>query len=122
MGVEQSDNGVENEMTRDDVCELVSFTPAQHGIFENRTEQHRLVFCQIHSISRYDFWRAKENNLDLDLTFVLTHDTDYEGERWILHNGQYYKVERTYVRDDGSIEIHTRKATPDPQAAPTDNG
>lgn len=105
-------------MIRDDVCELVYFSPETHGIFENRTEKHRKVFCQITSISRYDFWRAKDNNLDLDLTFVLTHYTDYNGERWILYNGDYYKVERTYIKDNGNIEIETRKKTPDPQAAP----
>lgn len=108
-------------MRRDDVCELVSFSPESHGIFENRTVKYRKVFCQIRSVGRFDFWRAKENGLDLDLTFVLSHHADYEGERWILYNTEYFKVERTYVRDDGSIEIETRRKTPDPQTVPVGN-
>lgn len=100
-------------MTRDDVCELVAESPETHGVFENRTETHRPVFCQILSIGRYDYWRAKDNNMDLDLVFRLSHAIDYQGERWIIFNGDRYKIDRTYVTDDGGIELTATKTPPD---------
>ena len=100
-------------MIRDDVCELVAESPESHGVFETRTETYRRVFCKIRSIGRYDYWRARDNRLALDLVFILSHFTEYKDERWILYNGEYYKIERTYVDEDGAIELTTRKAEPE---------
>lgn len=110
-------------MIRDDVCYLVEESPQTHGVFEARTETLRKVFCQIESVGRYDYWRAKDNNLTLDLVFRISHHTEYKGERFIFYDGSYYKIERTYVTTDGTIELTASKTPPEyVETVPADNG
>ena len=105
----------------DEVCELIAEAPETHGVFETRTETHRRVFCQVMSVSRMEYWRAKDNYMSLDLVFRLTHAIDYHDERWILYRNEMYRVERTYINDDGSIELTAYKERPEQYSAAADD-
>lgn len=103
-----------------DVIYLISETPEAHGIFSAPTEAERMVFCEVNSVSRYEFWRAKENGNFPAYVFRLSDRLEYQGEKILKYNGDRYRVVRTYV-DGYAIEITAEPATidRDPPPAPT---
>ena len=84
-------------MICDDVIYLVSETPEAHGIFEAHNEKQRMVFCQVRSLSKWEYWRAKDNNLNPEYVFRLSDKRDYEGEKICVYNGTRYRIIRTSV-------------------------
>lgn len=60
------------------------------------TETTREVFAQLGSIGMKEFYQAQAVGLQPELKFVLADCLDYEGETLVEHNGQRYRVLRTY--------------------------
>lgn len=60
------------------------------------TETTREVFCKIGSIGQKEFYQAQAVGLQPELKFVLADYLDYNGEQLVEHNGQRYRVLRTY--------------------------
>lgn len=103
-----------------DVIYLIAESPEAHGIFSPPTETGRMVFCEVNSVSRYEFWRAKENGAYPEYVFRLSDRLEYQGEKLLTYNGNRYRVVRTYV-DGYAIELTAEPATidRDPPPAPT---
>ena len=55
-----------------DVIYLIAESPEAHGIFSPPAESERMVFCEVNSVSRYEFWRAKENGVTPTYVFRLS--------------------------------------------------
>lgn len=87
-------------MICDDVIELVAEAPRAHGIFEETVETRRKVFCQVNSVSRYEFYRAREAGLQPNFVFRLSESDDYHGEKIVIYRGVRYRVLRTYAHGD----------------------
>lgn len=106
-----------------DVIYLISEDPAAHGIFDPPAETARMVFCEVRSVSRYEFWRAKENGATPTFVFRLSDRLEYQGEKILTYQGERYRVVRTYV-DGYAIEITAEPATidRDPPPAPDNQG
>lgn len=68
---------------------------------ENRTK----VYARCKSISQTEFYQAQTSGLKPDLKFVLATSRDYNGQEEIVFNGFRYKVLKTYIPSDDSIEI-----------------
>ena len=68
------------------------------------TETSCQVFCKVGSIGQKEFYQAQAVGLQPELKFVLADYLDYEGETLVEHNGQRYRVLRTY-RDDQELEL-----------------
>ena len=60
------------------------------------TETKREVFCRLASIGQKEFYQAHAVGLQPELKFVLADYLDYDGELLVEHNGQRYRVLRTY--------------------------
>lgn len=60
------------------------------------TETSREVFCGIRSIGQKEFYQANAVGLQPEIKFVLSDYWDYERETLAVHNGQRYRVLRTY--------------------------
>ena len=103
-----------------DVIYLIAETPEAHGIFSPPAESERMVFCEVNSVSRYEFWRAKENGVTPTYVFRLSDRLEYQGEKIVKYNGDRYRVVRTYG-DGYAIELTVEPATidRDPPPAPT---
>lgn len=67
-------------------------------------EVSRQVFCGIRSIGQKEFYQAHANGLKPEIKFVLADYLDYENEMLAVHNGQRYRVLRTY-RVGNELEI-----------------
>lgn len=59
-------------------------------------ETRREVFARISSIGQKEFYQAQAVGLQPELKFVLSDYLDYEGEALVEHDGQRYRVLRTY--------------------------
>lgn len=60
------------------------------------TETTREVFAKLGSIGQKEFYQAHAVGLQPELKFVLADYLDYEGESLVQHDGQRYRVLRTY--------------------------
>ena len=60
------------------------------------TETSREVFAKLGSIGQKEFYQAQAVGLQPELKFILADYLDYEGETLVEHNGQRYRVLRTY--------------------------
>lgn len=99
-------------MLRDDVITLVREKPGAHGVFDKPTEEQCEVFCRVQSVSRSEFWRAKENGLEPQFIFTLSEYVDYHGEKIVLYHGKRYRVIRSYVKDH-KTELEVGEVTAD---------
>lgn len=60
------------------------------------TETTREVFANLGSIGQKEFYQAHAVGLQPELKFVLADYLDYDDEPLVEHNGQRYRVLRTY--------------------------
>jgi SPP1 family predicted phage head-tail adaptor len=68
------------------------------------TETPRDVFCRLASIGQKEFYQAHAVGLQPEMKFVLADYLDYSGEALVEHEGQRYRVLRTY-RDGYELEL-----------------
>ena len=68
------------------------------------TETARDVFAKLGSIGQKEFYQAHAVGLQPEIKFVLADYLDYDGEEIVLHNGQRYRVLRTY-RNGQELEL-----------------
>jgi SPP1 family predicted phage head-tail adaptor len=59
-------------------------------------ETFREVFAKLSSIGQKEFYQAQAVGLQPELKFVLADYLDYQGETLVEHEGQRYRVLRTY--------------------------
>lgn len=100
-------------MMRSDVLTLIAESPAAHGIFDAPTETRRTVFCFVRSVSSSEYYRALEQSLHPEFVFVLADYAEYQGEKICEYNGVRYRITRTYVTAQQSIELTVEEATVD---------
>ncbi len=88
-----------------------------HGVDEYGdsvlTETTREVFAAQRSIGQKEFYQAQAVGLQPELKFVLADYLEYENEQLVEHNGQRYRVLRTY-RTGQELELTVyREVNPD---------
>lgn len=99
-------------MVRADVIELVSESPAAHGVFDAPEETKQKTYCTVRSVGMREYYEAKSAGLEPDVVFSLTDSDDYSGEKVVIWNGARYRVVRTWLQGDG-IDLTCEKATND---------
>lgn len=78
-----------------------------------QTETRREVFCEVLSIGQKEFYQAHAVGLQPEIKFKLSDYLDYENEPRVEHDGQQYRVLRTY-RTGQEIELVCyREVNPD---------
>ena len=81
----------------DEVLTLIKTTHSTDEYGDPVTvETTREVFARISSIGQKEFYQAQAVGLQPELKFVLSDYLDYEGETLVEHDGQRYRVLRTY--------------------------
>ena len=92
-------------MIRADVMDLITETASAHGVHQSVTETARTVYCTVQSVSRSEFYTAANAGMRPELVFRLEAAEDYQDERVVRFRGQKLWVVRTYLTEDGGIEI-----------------
>lgn len=78
-----------------------------------RTELPREVFAEQMSIGQKEFYQAQAVGLQPEIKFKLSDYLDYENEPLVEHDGQRYRVLRTY-RTGQALELTCyREVNPD---------
>lgn len=91
-------------MIRAAVLQLIAEAPEARGVFDDATETARQVFCDVRSVTRAEFYRAKEIGVEPTFIFVLSNFAEYNGEKIAVYEGARYRIVRTYVNGE-SIEL-----------------
>ena len=69
------------------------------------SEVARDVYAECRSISQTEFYQAQTAGFKPEIKFVLTTSRDYNGQEEIIFDGVRYKVLKTYIPPNDSIEI-----------------
>ncbi len=70
----------------------------------------RAVFCRMASIGMREFYEASARDFYPEVKFILADYLDYGNEQLVEHNGQRYRVLRTY-RTGQELEIVVTRAS-----------
>ena len=97
-------------MVRADVIGLVTETRSAHGVHEAITESVRDVYAEIRSVSRSEYYTALNAGVQPSIVFKLALDADYQDEKFLRFQGKRYRVVRTYLTNDGGIEITAERS------------
>ena len=118
-------------MICDDVISLISESPEAHGIFEAHKETKRDVLCQVRSLGAYDYWRAKDNGMNPEVTFRIQR-IEYGGEKIVEWGSNRYRIIRASaistnrgnqdITDGDSMDLVCEPATIDSTPTLTTTG
>ena len=92
---------------RSDVICLIKSNQTQDelGVWHDH-ETSREVFCHVQSTTTTEWYAAEQSGMRATWNFILFGD-DYEGEDIVEYDGERFSVLRTYMLEDGNIELHT---------------
>lgn len=73
-------------------------------------EVSRTVLCRLASIGMREFYEASARDFYPEMKFILADYLDYNNEQLVEHNGQRYRVLRTF-RTGQELEIVVTRAS-----------
>ena len=93
-------------MDRSNVIYLISksYAPNSFGQYET-TEARRKVYCDVHSITRAEWYDAGRSGFKPEIEFVM-FAPDYHGEDELEFNGRKYSIYRTYIAQNEALELY----------------
>ena len=98
-------------VSKDDVCFLMSSTIIVDEILQEiEVTLPELVYCATSSIGQREFSASMQAGLKAERTIIIDHD-EYDGQKEVEYNRKKYSVYRTFVRDDGNIELYCEVRT-----------
>ena len=109
-------------MMRSDVITLIAESPEAHGIFDPPTESERTVFCYVKSVGFREYFEALSQSLHPSFVFVLRDYAEYHGEKVCTYHGTRYRIIRTYITMQNTIELTVEEVTVDRAAPATTEG
>lgn len=69
------------------------------------TNEEVNVFAYVSSVTMSEFYQAGMQGLKPEYRFLIWQ-TEYNGEETLKYNDVVYTIYRTYIRDDGRIELY----------------
>jgi len=92
-------------MRKPDVITLITENARTHGVHDTVTDVERTVCCTVMSVSRTEYYNALNAGIMPEYVFALALAEDYNDERTLKYNGKKYRIVRTYITDEGGIEL-----------------
>ncbi len=82
----------------DDVITLIHESEPTYDEYgnETHTQTERELFCQVHGVTRNEFYAAATIDMHPELTVTLSDYLDYAGEKLARYHGTLYSIVRTY--------------------------
>lgn len=98
--------GNKENISLDDVCELISITTTQDELGQDiETEIPRQIFCSKLSVNRAEFLVAGQLNHKPQIVLVVDSD-EYDEETKIDYQSKKYTIYRSFMRSDGFTELY----------------
>lgn len=79
-----------------------------------------VVFAEIKSVGQSEFYQAQTAGKKPEIKFKITDYMDYQGQKYLLHNGVRYSILRTYRTESNELEITCYGGVRDAVAAISD--
>lgn len=98
---------------RSGILYLTAEDPVAHGIFGAYTEEQRMTYCTLKSVTGAEFYRAMEQDIHPVMVFVLRDYAEYKGEKVCYYDGVRYRIVRTFITPQNAIELTVEEATVD---------
>lgn len=109
---------------RDEVIYFMDMVPGNQKdefgdpVVENQVS-HR-VYAEIKSISQSEFYQAQTSGQKPEMKFIITDYLDYQGQKYLIHEGVRYGILRTYRTGRNELEITCYGGVRDANAAVSD--
>lgn len=85
---------------------LLKTTYTQDDVGEwTETSTEANVFAYVSSVSMSEFYQAGLQGMKPEYRFLIWQ-TEYDGEETLKYNDTVYTIYRTYIRDDGRLELY----------------
>ena len=96
-------------MDRSDVAYLVTkgFVQDEYGIQRELTTESQ-VFVQVGSVSASEWFDGGRSGLNPELRFTMFR-YDYSDQEEIKYKGKYYRIYRTYLGKNDTIELYCER-------------
>lgn len=92
--------------SKDDICFLMTTKIIVDDLFQQiEVMEPEMVYCAASSIGQNEFSISMQHGLKASMTIIIDYD-EYDGQKSVEYNRQMYSVYRTFVRDDGDIELY----------------
>ena len=104
-------------MIRATTISLITEVRSAHGVHETITESEREVFAEIRSVTRSEYYNALNAGIQPEYVFKLTAEEDYQKEHFLRYDGLKYRIVRTFLTDDGGIEITAERSDENGESA-----
>ena len=75
------------------------------------SDPHAMPIVEI--VTGAEFYRAMEQDIHPVMVFVLRDYAEYEGEKVCYYEGTRYRIVRTYITPQNTIELTVEEATVD---------
>ena len=93
-------------VSKDDVCFLMTTTIILDELLQEiEVKLPEMVYCATSSIGQREFSTTMQSGLKAELTILIDHD-EYDGQKEVEYNRKMYSIYRTFVRDDGDVELY----------------
>lgn len=94
-------------MSFDDVCVLISTKVITDEIGQQIKSAEELteIFCNVKSASSNEFYRAASDDIEAEKV-IETDKENYLGQQVVVHENVKYAIYRTYIKQDGIIELY----------------
>lgn len=96
-------------MDRSEPITLVAVSRAKDstGVFR-KTATRRVIFAQVDSITRAEFFEAGRAGFSPELKFTVFF-ADYQGESVAEYNGRKYGIYRTFLARNDRLELYAEQ-------------
>lgn len=83
-------------------------TQDANGVWRKGNPTEKVVFAQVDSVTRAEFFAAGESGIKPEYRFTMLA-AEYDGETTVVYNGAVYAVYRTYHARTDEIELYVRR-------------
>lgn len=110
---------------RDEMIFFMDQVPAggkdRYGDPEMDMQKSGPVYAEMKSVGQSEFYQAQTAGKKPEIKFVITDYMDYQGQKYLIHNGIRYSILRTYqVKGSRELEITCYGGVRDAVAAVSD--
>ncbi len=85
-----------------------------------RQQLSGMVYAEVKSIGQNEFYQAQTADKKPQIKFVITDYMDYQGQKYLVHEGTRYSVLKTYRTRSNELEITCYGGVRDAAAAVSD--
>ncbi len=94
---------------RSEVIYFMDMVPSEerdvNGDPVTREQISEMVYAEIKSIGQSEFYQAQTADIKPEIKFRITDYMDYQGQKYLIHEGIRYTVLRTYRTNGNELEI-----------------